>query len=351
MAIFISDHEKLHETVARSALAAGAVSVVGMFVPGPIATALMAGAVGLAVAVPRTAMASMWALWWACAAGAAQVFPAPLSSLLSSLAIGVGMVRGLEDVSTGTRIVAGTLGAVGAATGFLITRAFAITEVLHALPNGLEALTSGVAFGLAVGVSSVGRHLRREAEAPLELELAGLSNETEIGQLLGRAAQAYRDTLHAVGSEAPLALSAASDMVIKMTKFGKRWREVELEAARTKPDDLRAQLEKLQLRMTASDDPTVRAEFERAHQAVSTQLAYLDEIGRGRERAVARLTHQVATLERLRLAAVHHRSADAARLGTELQPVIDELTDAGQEMDLAAEALTETTLATLPAPR
>jgi len=248
-------------------------------------------------------------------------------------------------------MVAGTLGAVGAATGFLIGRAFGLTEVLHFLPTGLEALTAGVTFGAVVGISSVGRHLRRVEAPPLELELAGLSNETEIGQLLGRAAQAYRDTIHALGSEAPLALSAASDLVVKMTNFGKRWREVELEAARTKPEDLKTELEKLQLRMMAAEDATVRAEFKRAHQAVSTQLAYLEEIGRGRERAVARLTHQVATLERLRLAAVHHRSADAARLGTELQPVIDELSDAGQEMDLAAEALTETTLAALPAPR
>ena len=50
---------------------------------------------------------------------------------------------------------------------------------------------------------------------------------------------------------------------------------------------------------------------------------------------MARLTHQVATLERLRLAAVRHRSVDAARLGAELQPVVEELSEAGGDFDFA----------------
>jgi hypothetical protein len=75
----------------------------------------------------------------------------------------------------------------------------------------------------------------------------------------------------------------------------------------------------------------------------------LAEIARGRERAVARLSHQVATLERLRLAAVRHRSVDAARLGIELQPAVDELHQAGGELDIESEALSEAHLQpTLP---
>jgi hypothetical protein len=97
----------------------------------------------------------------------------------------------------------------------------------------------------------------------------------------------------------------------------------------------------LEGRVERARDPLARAEFERAREALLAQLGYLDEIQRGRERAVARLTHQVATLERLRLAAVHHRSVDASRLGAELAPVVEELTQAGGELDLAAAALDE----------
>ena len=78
---------------------------------------------------------------------------------------------------------------------------------------------------------------------------------------------------------------------------------------------------------------------------MSAQLAYLEEIAGGRERAVARLEHQVATLERLRWAALRHRSADAGRLGAELAPVVEELAQAGGDFDIAAEALSEATVA------
>jgi hypothetical protein len=57
----------------------------------------------------------------------------------------------------------------------------------------------------------------------------------------------------------------------------------------------------------------------------------------------------VATLERLRLAALRQRSADAGRLGAELQPVVDELTQAGGDFDIAAEALTEASASEGPA--
>jgi hypothetical protein len=86
-------------------------------------------------------------------------------------------------------------------------------------------------------------------------------------------------------------------------------------------------------------------ELTRAAEALKAQVAYLDEIANGRERAVARLTHQVATLERLRLAALRHRSADVARMGAELAPVVEELAQVGGDFDIAAEALAEATVA------
>ena len=131
------------------------------------------------------------------------------------------------------------------------------------------------------------------------------------------------------------------DLISKMTRFGRRWSEVESQAARSLPADLKERLEAIDRRIETCEDPVARAEFERAREALSAQVAYLDEIRQGRERAVARLTHQVATLERLRLAAVRHRSVDATRLGLELQPVVEEISEAGGDFDLASEALTE----------
>jgi hypothetical protein len=135
-----------------------------------------------------------------------------------------------------------------------------------------------------------------------------------------------------------------------MARFGRRWREVDAEASRSQPDELRERLLLIAARVDSTTDAQTRADFERAREAIIAQLASLEEISRGRERAVARLTHQVATLERLRLAAVRHRSVDATRLGAELQPVVEEISEAGGDLDLASEALSEATTAAVALP-
>ena len=85
----------------------------------------------------------------------------------------------------------------------------------------------------------------------------------------------------------------------------------------------------------------MRSEYSRALAAIDEQLAYLADIAKGRERAIARLHNQVATLERLRLAAVRHRSVGASKLGEDLKSVVDDLNQAGQDLDTAAEVLSE----------
>ena len=211
-------------------------------------------------------------------------------------------------------------------------------------------LIAGATGGFVVGVSSVGRHVALST-APLEHELLALADETELGKLLGRAASAYRDAVVAIGGEAPAARAAADELVGKMTRFGKRWRELEAEASTSQARAICG--------AAAAARPAARRDRRsagarrarpRASEAMAAQLAYVDEIASGRERAVARLEHQVATLERLRWAALRHRSADAARLGSELAPVVEELTEAGGDFDIATEALSEATVAgALPA--
>ena len=92
-----------------------------------------------------------------------------------------------------------------------------------------------------IGVSSIGRHLAI-THKPLEDELRELADPSELGVLLGRAAVAYREAVVAIGDEAPAARAAADDLVGKMTRFGKRWRELEAEASRSLPADLKERL-------------------------------------------------------------------------------------------------------------
>jgi hypothetical protein len=274
---------------------------------------------------------------WAIAAAARATLGGAAGDGLAALAIGGSLARGLAGSVRWSAAACGTLGALAAS---LVVRAFTTTEALSFLPSGVAAMVEGATSGLIIGVASIGRHCGRIAP-PVDAELRALADESELGQLLGRAATAYRDAVGAIGDEAPAARAAADEMMRKMARFGRRWRELEAEAGRSLPADLNERRLLVGRRLEASSDPLARVELERAREALSAQLAYLKEIHSGRERAVARLEHQVATLERLRLAALRHRSADATRLGAELQPVVDELAQAGGDFDIASEALAE----------
>ncbi len=337
----INDHSKLHDSVARATLAAGAAAVAGMFLPASIAAALMALAIGVAVVPPTNLPSASTAILWALAAAAGGKIGGGVGHAIAGVAIGGSIARGLSGPK---RLSAMLVGTVGALTAALVGRAFALTDLLGALPNGIATLIAGATGGLVIGVSSVGRHVAL-LQAPLEQDLLAMADETELGRLLGRAASAYRDAVQAIGGEVPAARAAADELVGKMTRFGTRWRELEAEASRSRPDELKERLQLVGRRLETSNDPLARAELARAREALAVQLAYVEEIAGGRERALARLEHQVATLERLRWAALRHRSADAARMGAELAPVVEELAQAGGDFDIAAEALTEATVA------
>ena len=311
------------------------------FLPASLAWALAALAVTVAVAPPRSWRGAAESLLWALAAGGGGHLGGLLGLLLGAGAVGASLGRGVKGAR---RLVAGGVGTVGALAAVMVWRAFDRSEALAFLPSGLEALFAGAAGGLMVGVSSLGRHLEVAQLGPHEA-LKALVAEGELGQLLQRAALAYEDAVEAMGTSAPEARAAADDLIQRMTRFGQHWRDLNREAARTNPEALQTRVVELDLRLAACTDPVAQAEFARAREALGAQVESLQEIARGRERAVARLTHQVAMLERLRLAALRHRSVDASRMGAELQPVVEELSQAGTDLDIASEALSEATSA------
>ncbi len=327
-------------------LAAGGAAVVAPFLPLSVAWALAALAVTVAVAPPRSWRGAGESLLWALAAGGGGQLGGVIGLLLGAGAVGASFGRGVAGAG---RWVSGGFGALGALGAVMVVRAFDRSGVLAFLPSGLESLVAGAAGGLVVGVSSLGRHLELARLGPHE-ELKGLGGEGELGQLLTRAASSYQDAVEAMGSSAPEARAAADDLIERMTRFGRHWRDVEAEASRMAPEALHGRLVDVNKRLESCVDPVAQTEFGRAREALMAQVESLQEIAVGRERAVARLTHQVAMLDRLRLAALRHRSVDASRMGAELQPVVEELSQAGTDLDIASEALSEaTTAAALPA--
>jgi hypothetical protein len=356
MAITPKDHERLHDWIARAALAGASATVLelmlaraGFGMSGVVAALARVALIGAIVVPPQRfvegAALVLVGLW----AGAAARAPMPVGIVIGALALGVAVARGLGG-SLRRRMAALGVASAAAMCAMVIQGALLETGALTSLFGpGLGAMAGGAIAGAVMGLGAIGRLLYGAAQAPaIQLELDQLAADVEkanaeVGGLLRRASSAYRQAIEVVsdlpGSEAPAAKKAADDLVRRMVRFGVEWREVERRATETTPEQLTERVAVLETRLEKTEDTVAKAELTRAIAAVKSQAAALKEILHGRERAVARLEHQVATLERLRLAALRHRSADASRIQAELQPVVEELAEAGGDYDLASDAL------------
>jgi NADH dehydrogenase/NADH:ubiquinone oxidoreductase subunit G len=130
-------------------------------------------------------------------------------------------------------------------------------------------------------------------------------------------------------------------VVLDLLALAERWQSVEREANRTSAENLTRRLQEISDRMTATSDEVARRQYAQARDALGAQLGYLRDISRTRERVVARIHNHLAALERLHLAVLNHRGADAAKLFDEVVPMLDAIDEMGQEMDFASEAMSE----------
>jgi hypothetical protein len=313
---------------------------------GGLAVALLGGAVslprdrrqagylvGLSIAgAILTGLAARWTAGSGCGA---------IASLGAALALGLYLAVGLSARWQAALAVLG--GSVAVVAAHQIPRALGAQDFLLELPGAAAPVLGGMAMGLVVGSAAVTRYLKVRVD-PMDKELRLLlppaGAQDEISTLVTQAAGSYQQAAECL-DEHPQARVAAEQLVKKIARFGKKWQDIESQARRSDKTQLEQRVTELQARRDAATDESVRSEYERALSALREQLRYLSEIDKGRERAVARLHHQVATLDRLRLAALRHRSVGATKLGEELRGVVDELTSAGQELDTAAEVLAE----------
>jgi hypothetical protein len=339
----IGNHEELHAAVVRAAIAGGAYGLLHWRWPGPGAQVLGVVAIGLAAVPPRTWRSAAVAAAVAVLAGAASALGGVTGAVCLAALGGVTFARGVKG--GGRAAVAAGAGALALAAAWFVERAFTGSEILAALPQGLTAVGAGAAAGFVAGMGVIGRELGFADEAAATAAAAtapvNVPPTTELGGLLERAQVAFGEARGALGDGAPEACSAAEDLLGRIVRFGKHWHDLEVEAGRTDRAALSVRLDQIVAREEAAKDDVVRAEYAHARGALREQLDYLDGIERGRDRAVARLHHHIAVLERLRLAALHHRSADATRVGEELAPLVEDLTAAGRDLDYAVEALAE----------
>ncbi len=314
--------------------------------------ALQIAIVVAAVVPPRTITDGALLLLLSLAGGAVAGLGTTWALPVAASIMAVGMMRSITPVPANRQWLEGfAVAAVLALAAFVIRRAFRITGVLEpSFGPGVSALAAGAVAGAVTGLGAMGRLLRpaEPVNAGVGVELGQLAAEVmvtnpEVASLLKRAADAHQQAAEAVDALGdkgdPSTRKATDDLVKRMMGFAKEWQGIEKRSAITQPEALTERKAMLQARLETTEDTIARAELGRAIAAIEGQVEAVREIRRGRERVLARMEHQVATLERLRLAALRHQSADASRLQAELQPVLDELAEAGGDFDLASEAL------------
>ncbi len=258
-----------------------------------------------------------------------------------ALALSLHLLQGLGRGAAALMLLFGTAATVGAQR---LPAALGAQDAFLALPPALGALLSGIGMGFVVGSSTIARHLRLVPSTRLDKDLRGLMStartEDELAKLIAQAVTSYQQAAECLDAH-PQARDAAEDLVKKIARFGKKWQDIEAQVKKGDREQIEQRWSELTQRRDQATDENVRVEYERALLALSEQKTSLNEIEKGRQRAIARLHHQVATIERLRLAALRHRSVGVSKLGEELRAVVEELNQAGQELDTAAEVLAE----------
>ena len=224
------------------------------------------------------------------------------------------------------------------------------------VPALFAAPMHGAVYGFLVAMGLVVRQLRLDRD-PVALAFLEMrpSLSGEMLELCERAMGIHRRITEEVRqrkdqgtSTEPKLVAQVEKLVLKILALGRRWQEVERQAGSTTAEALADRLGDLRQKVSASQDPVARRQYQKAQDALEAQLGYLREISRSRERVMARVHNYLAALERLHLAVLNHRGADAAKFSDELQPIMDEMDDLGAEMDIAAETMSEVAEAQLP---
>jgi hypothetical protein len=127
------------------------------------------------------------------------------------------------------------------------------------------------------------------------------------------------------------------DLASKVVDQIRRWHEVERCIDPGAVERLSTRVEDLQRRIEQTEDATAKQGFEAARDALIAQLGLYKRLGVGRERLNARLHQHLATLEKLHLTLVNLKSADAQRFSVEVNPMLEEVGDLSQEVDILTE--------------
>ncbi|HJZ87813.1 MAG TPA: hypothetical protein VKN99_21715 [Polyangia bacterium] len=354
------DHAEFHGQVLRSTLAcAGLAAAVATLesLSGrslPLSALAASGGVALAwgLAPPRSARAWIHALGAVGLATLVGLLAArrdlALGGALFGAALGLYAGASLERLGRAIAVLAGALAVPLAGQVAQALLDLGVGALVHpALGHGLV----GGAFGFVAGtVAGLGRQLFMRRDPVENAYAAARSNlRGELLELTERGVETRRRVLAALAGRpaeerGPLA-KAVDELALKVIAVAARFGEVDRDGQSESAEALVARIDALGRKIEETEDPVARGHWRTAHDALLAQLGHVRQISVSRERAMARLASYQATLERLHLAAVHHRTADTERFAAEMRPIMDQLSAAGRDLECDAHGIGESTAA------
>jgi hypothetical protein len=352
MTLRFEDHQEFHRAALAmgvcGALAGLAVHVVDLVFPGaaapgsPWCLALLAGAAGYGAACPP-----------------ARNRPRALIALVAvvlALEVALGLARfGKSETAGGAAlalafaallarggrrplVVAPAAAAAALLMRFVYASLVAAGQDAH-VPPWILAAAAGAAFGFVGVLGVVPRHLRlrRNRVAAAYAACRDLLGG-EMRELAERGMGVWAK-MNAEGEPESPVRDTIEDSVVRLFDVGRKWAQVESDGARTPAGKLVERMDAIQAKLERCEDAIARGQYQQAHAALAAQVRYLRDIAIARERVIARMHHYLAAMERLRLAVINHRSADASRLSSEVQPILEDLEGLGREIDCSSEAM------------
>ena len=350
------DHEEFHRAALHMAIA-GAVAGLAAHLAGlvfagvggmtaPLPLAVLVAAAGFGAARPRDRRRVDELAPIALLAGAAAFSLALASTLgvdrsLGALAFALAFAALLARGTTGRRLAAGVV--VGGAAGLAALHVVSTFVAELPAPAWVAAAGGGAGFAVVGALGLVPRYLDLDRD-PIAATWARCRHAFggEHRELAERGVAVWRWGNESLAADSPVR-GAIEGAVLRLLETAERWQSVE--ASVRGAEDLQAvdaRLDELDHKIASTADPVARGQYQQARRALEEQRRYVQEIASVRERALARMHHYVAAVERFRFAAANHRSADALRVSTDdVQPILDDLDALGGDIDCASEALGE----------
>jgi hypothetical protein len=358
------DHAEFHGQVFRTTLACAALAAAFRIVTDlwgaapPLALSLALGGVALLAALMPPKTTRDWVRTGVTVA-IATLLAAIVARRDEALALAIGgAVLGVATAAAMDRyrkVVVICAMAAGVPIAAMVAAALLGAGAENILHPVIGWLLVGAAFGFISGtIGALGRQIVVRRRDPVELayETAKPELHGELAETVERAISTRRRVGQVLATRpseerAPIQ-RAVDELVRKVIDVASRFREVDRQSEGDSADALCSRADALAKKMEETQDAVARAHYKAAREALLAQLGHLRDIALSRERALARLASYQATLDRLCLAAVHHRSADAERFAAEMRPIMEQLATAGRDMEYDAHGVSETTAAAEP---